>query len=128
MAFLKRLGYYLVGLSIGIVFLTFFLKNKSEETGTEFCYFPNCRTLKDIRSKPLSYSDEVNRLIANGELDSLDIVYFLKEGEVDFGSSDTKSEPCKMYFIQGLLNEEEAVLKVHNCKEKAILEEIIPKS
>ena len=59
MEFLKRLGFYMIGLAIGIVFLAFFLKKKSEETGTEFCYFPNCRTLKDIRSKPLSYSDEI---------------------------------------------------------------------
>ncbi len=54
MAFLKRLGYYMVGLAIGIVILTFLLKKKTTETGTSFCYFPNCRVLKELRSKPLS--------------------------------------------------------------------------
>jgi len=124
MAFLKRLGFYLVGLSIGIVFLTLFLKKKSDETGTEFCYFPNCRTLKDIRSKPLSYSEEINKLLEEKKLDTLDIAYFLKEGEVDFGKSDTKSEPCKTYFIAGTIKDKEAVLKIRNCLEKAILEQV----
>ena len=57
MAFLRRLGWYLVGLSIGIVFLVFFLKKKSGEEGIDFCYFPNCRVLKDMRSKPLTFGE-----------------------------------------------------------------------
>ncbi len=124
MAFLKRLGFYLVGLSIGIVFLTVFLKKKTEETGTEFCYFPNCRTLKDLRSKPISYSDEIKRLMEEKKLDTLDIAYFLRKGEVDFGKSDTKSKPCKTYFIEGLVKDKEALMKVINCTEKVRLEEV----
>jgi len=124
MAFLKRLGFYLVGLSIGIVFLTLFLKKKSEETGAEFCYFPNCRTLKDIRSKSLSYSESINTMLAEKQLDSLDIVRFLNDGDVDFGRSDTRSDTCKTYFIEGLLKERTAVLKVRNCREKATVEEL----
>ncbi len=125
MAFLKRLGFYLVGLSIGIVFLTIFLKKKSEETGVEFCYFPNCRTLKDIRSKQMLYSEDMNRMLADKELDSLDIATILREGEVDFGRSDTESAPCKTYFIEGFIKKKEAVLKVTNCLEEVLIEEII---
>lgn len=125
MAFLKRLGYYLVGLSIGIVFLTFFLKNKSEETGTEFCYFPNCRTLKNIRSKPLAYSDAIKSMMDEGRLDSLDISRFLNEGDVDFGSSDTDSKPCKTYVVKESLNGKDAAMKISNCSEEAVLEEIV---
>lgn len=124
MAFLKRLGFYLVGLSIGIVFLTLFLKKKSEETGTEFCYFPNCRTLKDIRSKPLTYSEEIERLFQNEELDSLDIHTALTQGEVDFSISDTHSKPCKTYFINTTADNRNAVLKIMNCEQKAIVESI----
>ena len=127
MAFLKRLGYYLVGLSIGIVFLTFFLKNKSEETGTEFCYFPNCRTLKNIRSKPLAYSDAIKSMMDEGRLDSLDISRFLNEGDVDFGSSDTDSKPCKTYVVKESLNGRDAAMKISNCSEEAVLEEIVIK-
>jgi len=125
MAFLKRLGFYLVGLSIGIVFLTIFLKKKTEQTGTEFCYFPNCRTLKDIRSKPISYSENINTMLADKQLDSLDIVGFLNDGEVDFGRSDTKSKLCKTYYIDGYVKEKEAVLKVRNCREEVVIEEIV---
>lgn len=124
MAFLKRLGFFLFGLSIGLVFLTVFLKKKSQETGTEFCYFPNCRTLKDIRSKQISYSDAVNGLIRQQELDSTDINGFLYNGEVDFGKSETKTEPCKTYYIEGFVKDMAATLKVKNCSEKAIIESI----
>lgn len=125
MAFLKRLGFYLVGLSIGIVFLTVFLKKKTEATGTQFCYFPNCRTLKDIRSKPMSYSEDIHRMLAEKQLDSLDILRILTDGEVDFGRSDTESKPCKTYFVEGTIREKEAILKVRNCREKVVLEEFV---
>lgn len=124
MAFLKRLGFFLFGLAIGLVFLAIFLKKKSDETGVEFCYFPNCRTLKDIRSKPLSYSDEVREMFENGELDTLDIKNLLTEGTVDFDKSDTKSKDCKTYFIEGEFKEEKRIMKVKNCTDKAILENI----
>ncbi|WP_291871117.1 DUF4258 domain-containing protein [Maribacter sp.] len=121
MAFVKRLGYFLFGLSIGIVFLTFFFKKKSDETGVSlsFCYLPNCRVLKNIRSKPLHYSEEINQLLLNKELDSLDIVFLLREGDVDFSKSDTKSNPCKTYLIEGELHGKEVSLTVKNCTNKA---------
>lgn len=124
MAFLKRLGFFLFGLSIGLVFLTVFLKKKSEETGTQFCYFPNCRTLKDIRSKPLSYSHAIEQLVQNKQLDSLDIKGFLQNGDVDFGRSETKTTPCKTYYIEGTVDEKSATLKVKNCPDKAVVESL----
>ncbi|MDX1362898.1 hypothetical protein [Arenibacter latericius] len=124
MAFLKRLGFYLIGLAIGIVFLTFFLKKKTEETGTEFCYFPNCRTLKDIRSKDITYSEAINTLLKSKKLDSTDIANFLHNGDVDFKNSDTKSAPCKTYLIENPIRNKTAILKVKNCPEKSILEDI----
>jgi len=122
--FLKRLGYYLVGLSIGIVFLTFFFKKKSEETGVSFCYLPNCRTLKDIRSKQMYYSNEAKKQIAELQLDSLDIKFVLTEGVVDFGNSDTKSTPCKMYLVNSEIKEKEISFTMKNCKDKVTLQEI----
>tara|TARA_R110000796_G_scaffold47977_5_gene115089 strand:+ start:48204 stop:48584 length:381 start_codon:yes stop_codon:yes gene_type:complete len=124
MAFLKRLGFFIFGLSIGLVFLTIFLKKKSQETGTEFCYFPNCRTLKDIRAKQISYSDAVGQLIQQQELDSTDINGFLYNGEVDFGKSETKTKPCKTYYIEGMVKDKAAILKVKNCSEKAVIESV----
>ncbi len=127
MALIKRLGFFLVGLSIGIMFLTFFLRKKTEQSGFDFCYLPNCRTLKNIRLKPMSNSGEIERMLANKELDSLDIVRFLNDGDVDFGRSDTETEPCRTYYIEGWIKEKEAVLKVTDCLEDAVLEEIVVK-
>lgn len=124
MAFLKRLGFFIFGLSIGLVFLTIFLKKKSQETGTEFCYFPNCRTLKDIRAKQISYSDAIGQLIQQQELDSTDINGFLYNGEVDFGKSETKTKPCKTYYIEGMVKDKAAIFKVKNCSEKAVIESV----
>ncbi|MDX1328231.1 MAG: DUF4258 domain-containing protein [Arenibacter sp.] len=124
MAFLKRLGFYLIGLAIGIVFLTVFFKKKTEGTDTEFCYFPNCRTLKDIRSKEVTYSDAINKLLEENKLDSTDINHFLRNGNVDFRNSDTKSTPCKTYLIEAPINDKKAILRVSNCPEKSILEDI----
>ena len=118
MDFLKRLGYFLFGLSVGIVLLTFFFKKKYKGTDVSFCYFPNCRTLKDIRSKPLYYSEVLDQMLKNKEIDSTDIENFLYNGDVDFGSSDTKSVPCKTYFIEGEFRNKQAVLKVINCTKK----------
>lgn len=121
--FIKRLGYFLVGLSIGIVFLAFFLKKKSDQTGVSFCYFPNCRVLKDLRSKPLYYSDEISESLKNKEIDTLGINSFFTDGEVNFGDSDTKSTPCKTYLIEHEIANKEVILKVKNCPERVTIME-----
>lgn len=127
MALLKRIGWYLVGLSIGLIFLVFFLKKKSEDTGVEFCYFPNCRVLKDIRSKPLSFSDEIKETMQVEGMDSLMITSFLKEGSIDFGNSDTQASPCKLYIIKKEFDDRQFSLNVENCKEKAIIKSLSKK-
>ncbi|MBU2996188.1 DUF4258 domain-containing protein [Cellulophaga baltica] len=125
MSFLKRLGFFIFGLSIGIVFLTFFFKNKAKETGSEFCYLPNCRVLKDLRSKSYSYSDEVTAMMASGEIDSLTIKSFFTDGDVDFNKSDTKSKPCKTYVIEHENTKNEVqFLTVTNCPKKIVIEKI----
>lgn len=121
MGFVRRLGWYLVGLSIGIVFLVFFFKKKSDETGAEFCYFPNCRVLKDMRSKTLIFGDELPEKYK----DTLLIKTFLTDGNVDFGRSDTKSEPCKMYHISTNFNQEDLSAQIKNCKDRIIVESIL---
>ncbi|MEC7264163.1 MAG: DUF4258 domain-containing protein [Bacteroidota bacterium] len=116
MGFLKRLGWYLVGLSIGLVFLGFFLKKKSGENGLEFCYLPNCRVLKDMRSKTLTFGESLPEQYRDTTL----ILQFLTDGDVDFGKSDTKAEPCKVYYIV----KESVYLKILNCSDKILVEDI----
>ncbi|MEO0573494.1 MAG: DUF4258 domain-containing protein [Bacteroidota bacterium] len=115
--FFKRLGWYLVGFSIGLIFLVFFVK-KSGATVMELCYFPNCRVLKDIRSKPISYA---NGLETNFSKDSVLWYSFFKEGNIDFGASETKSEPCKTYIIT---NNENKNISLKNCPESVVVESL----
>ncbi len=122
MAFLRRLGWYLVGLSIGIVFLVFFLKKKSGENGIDFCYFPNCRVLKDMRSKPLVFGEELPERYK----DTLLIKSFLEDGDIDFGKSDTQSESCKTYYINHTDGTSDQVLKAQNCSDKLVVLEVKP--
>jgi predicted transcriptional regulator len=116
MPFLKRLGYFLIGLSIGLIFLALFLKRKTDETGTEFCYLPNCRVLKELRSKPLRIDTTLKK-----PTDSLLIQYLLREGDVDFGQSDTRAEPCKIYRISGSKEERTLKITVENCDSFVLL-------
>ncbi|MGB5359609.1 DUF4258 domain-containing protein [Eudoraea sp.] len=124
MAFLKRLGFYLIGLSIGLVFLFFFLKKKSDETGVSFCYLPNCRVLKELRSKPITYSKEIEQLVADQTLDSLSIAYFMNEGDVNFKKSDTKNTTCNTYSIEGIVKEKLMALTVKNCDSTTLIDKI----
>ena len=123
-SFFKRLGFYLVGLSIGIVFLAFFFKKKTEETGVSFCYFPNCRTLKDMRSKPIEYSNRISEMLTNKELDTLELQAFFIDGEVNFSSSDTKAIPCKKYLVEHELGGVLVTMFVDNCANKVVITDL----
>ena len=112
MSFLKRFGYYLIGLSIGLIFLAVFLRKKSESTGTEFCYLPNCRVLKSLRTKPLKFINETG-----AHLDSTAIHYLLSEGEVLFSESQPRFKPCGIFIVQGEMNGEMFKLTLRNCED-----------
>lgn len=120
MGFLKRLGWYLIGLSIGLIFLVFFLKKKSGEGGIDFCYLPNCRVLKDMRSKPFTFSESLPEQYR----DTLLIQSFFKDGDVDFGKSNTKSKPCKTYYISHDYNGQELELTAKSCEKVVTVENI----
>lgn len=108
-----------------MVILTFIFRNKTEGTDAAFCYFPNCRTLKELRSKPRTYSPEIDRKMVSGQLDSLDIARFLSDGDVDFGRSSPRETPCKYYLIKGEVATQKAELGVRDCLDKIIVETLV---
>lgn len=110
MAFLKRFGFYLIGFSIGIIFLAFFLRKKSDETGVEFCYLPNCRVLKALREQPLMVAEELEQ-----RADTAAVRYLLREGDVDFSGSDPRAEPCGLYQVDGTYKELQLRLTLQRC-------------
>lgn len=112
--FIKRLGWYLVGLSIGLLFFVFILKKKSGDNRLEFCYLPNCRVLKELRTKPMEFSTELQKQL-NQDKDSLLFYSYFGDGDVLFSKSDTKSKPCNFYVIE---NKKGQLIKVTNCPNK----------
>lgn len=120
-----RLAFYLFGLFIGIIFLYYFLTAKAESRGVTFCYLPNCRVLKDLRSKPFYYSAEASKVLQQPAIDTLDIKEILLNGSVDFSKSDTKAKGTKTYVVNGQTKtKQNIVLTLKNQTEKVVLESI----
>jgi len=106
-----------------MIFLVFFLKKKSGEEGIDFCYFPNCRVLKDMRSKTLTFSES----LPEEYKDTLLLQSFLEDGDVDFGKSDTKSEPCKTYYVSQTIDGENLEMQVKSCKQEITVQKVSEK-
>ncbi|MFI2742604.1 DUF4258 domain-containing protein [Zhouia sp. PK063] len=121
MDLLKRIGFYLIGFSIGIVFVAYFFKEKH----TEFCYLPNCRVLKSIRENHISYSPEAQEMLQNNVFDSTGIKPILYNGDVDFSKSETHTKPCRRYYIDAEMKQKTVSIQVKNCDSTAVIEKII---
>lgn len=121
MKFTQRLAYYLFGTLIGCMFLFFFFGQKK----TEFCYFPNCRVLKDIRNKPITYSEQAEQVLAQGWINQEDIRRTLTYGKVDFSNSKHKFDNGVVYLIKGKNTKDEPlILELVNYQDKALLKNI----
>lgn len=121
MKLIQRIGYYLGGFSIGLVILAFFLNGKK----TSCSYGPDSRVLKNINSKKLVYSPNVSALLNNNSLDSTDINYILKKGDINFSESTPRQKPCGVYAVEGTHNDDEITLTVENCDSTATILNLI---
>lgn len=121
MKFSQRLAYYLFGFLIGGMFLFYFFGEKK----TEFCYLPNCRVLKDLRSKPVTYSDNIKETFKEGWVSDQDVKNSLQYGDVDFSKSNVPLEKGKLYVIQGRNAENEKItIEIINYEDKIKLHAI----
>lgn len=114
MHILKRIAYYLGGFSIGLIILAFFFSGKK----TSCAYFPEARVLKNLRAKAYTLSPEAEQSLATLQLDTVAINRLLKVGDVDFGESETRREPCSHYVIYGTSEEGlDLKMELENCLE-----------
>ncbi|WP_372792237.1 hypothetical protein [Lutibacter sp.] len=120
MTFKQRLPYFLGGLTIGIIVVTFFLGKKE----TTFDYLPNSRVLKNIRIKAPVFSSEVLTLINSKKIDSTAISQILKNGDVDIRNK-IKLDSCTQYIIKGSRDLKNITLTVINCESTAIIKNIV---
>ena len=114
----KRFGLYGFGFAIGIVLVFFFLGGKNSSCN----WLPNARMLEIIRSKQISYSEEIQSKIKDATIDSTDINYILVEGDIDFSKSQVKNNPCRNYLINGELDDQEVSITVIICDSLATIE------
>ena len=121
MKFIDRLGYYLGGFAIGLIFLAFFLSGKR----TSCNYFPDARVLEDIRSKQQVYSNTALRKIDLYRIDTAQITFILQRGDIDFGRSNTGLDSCNIYLVTGEAAEKNLELSVQNCDSIATLQDIV---
>jgi hypothetical protein len=117
----KRFGFYGFGFIIGLFLLFFFLSGK--KTGCD--YGPDARTLKNIRIKERIFSPEVLTALANNSLDTAAISSLLKQGDVLFSESNTELDSCKIYAIEGVVQEKNLKMMVENCSETATVTSLI---
>jgi len=119
---LRRTGFYLGGVAIGLVIFAFLIRGRGVKC--EFSYLPNARTLKNIRMKERQFSPEMRQLIDNKQIDTAEVSNILTYGDVDFSRSKVKIDSCKLYIIEGMLRNKEIELIVLNCDSTAQIQTI----
>jgi hypothetical protein len=120
MKFIHRLGYYLGGFSIGLIFLAFFLSGKRASCD----YGPDARVLKNIGLKQLTYSEVSKEMLSTRQIDTTTIALILKHGDVNFSKSNTDLETCKIYVDYKTVEEKEIELTIENCETIATVKNI----
>ena len=120
MKLIHRVGYYLGGFSIGLIFLAFFLRGKN----TSCDYGPNARTIKNISIKKKLYTENAHKEMKVLKLDSIVLNKLIQTGNVNFSESDTKSDGCKTYLIENNLNDKDIAIIVKNCDSVASILDI----
>ncbi|MDA9316718.1 DUF4258 domain-containing protein [Polaribacter sp.] len=116
----KRIFYYLVGLSLGSVAVYFFWQKKN----ASFDYGPDARTLKTLRIRERLFSEQAKLSMQQHRIDTTMISNILYLGDVDFGKSDQRKKPCGEYYITGTDALESIHLLIKRCDSTATIEEI----
>lgn len=115
MKLIYRFLYFFGGFGIGIIILFFFLSGKK----TSCDYGIQARTLKNIRLKDRSFTDESLSFFTNNKIDTSEVTNILKTGKVLFSESEARLKPCGFYVIQGKVSEKTMKIEVSNCEDSA---------
>lgn len=120
---IKRIGYYLLGLSLGSIGVYFFWQKKK----ATFDYGMDARTLKTIRIKERLFSEDAKNAMQKFDIDTLRISTILKTGDVDFSKGNPRQKPCAEYYISGENELKNISLWVKRCDSTATIEKVIVK-
>lgn len=120
MKLFKRIGYYLIGVSLGSIIVLFIWKGKD----VAFPYGPDARTLSSIRKKTLTYSESAKNSMNEFKIDTTYINAILLTGDVKFGKSEPRKKPCAEYYITGNHNEKQVDFYVIRCDSTATIDKV----
>ena len=96
MKFLKKLLFFLLGVSLGTMAVVFMFGDRDD---IQCSYFPNDRVLYDIRGKEMIIPADIQRQLDENSLDTTDIQEMMRGGKVDFDKTDRNMDSCKTYWI-----------------------------
>ncbi|SEH97690.1 hypothetical protein SAMN02927937_02495 [Paenimyroides aquimaris] len=123
MKFSQRLAYYLFGLLLGGFIVYYFFNEKD----AQFCYLPNCRVLKDLRSKPINISEKAQISFDNALITMNDVKACLTYGDVDFSKSNIAVKGGKLYIIEGQNTKKEPItIEMINYTGKVLIKDVYP--
>ncbi|TVZ54975.1 hypothetical protein OD91_0214 [Lutibacter sp. Hel_I_33_5] len=117
----KRIFYYLIGLSLGAIGVYFFWQKKN----ASFDYGMDARTLKTIRIRDRVYSDEAKIKMTQHNIDTLKIAAILQNGDVDFGKGKPRQKPCAEYYVTGKKELKTVSLLIERCDSTATIKKVI---
>ncbi len=102
MRIIQRVGYYLIGVAIGIVLLAIFVKGKMKDRILDFAYLPEARVLKSLSNMSFTLSAKAKQTPLGNEIDSTWLSSFYKNADIDFSNSNPRKEAClKEYTVNG---------------------------
>lgn len=121
MNFWKRLRFYLIGVSIGVVLVLLFFGPRSMQCS----YFPNSRALEEAKIYPMSYSENAKQTIDSEKMDSVFIYneIFKKSKITNFGTEEVRATPCRTYRAQ-YREEKKLDIVFQICKKQTLISEI----
>ncbi len=114
--FIRRLGFFLLGTTIGVFLLNKFLSKKN----ASFDYFGDARVLKSIRIKPhFEYSDKVKAIMQENSIDTTAVKTLLFDGDVILNESNRGKQECNTYLIEPTEKTAPFSIRVMRCDSVA---------
>lgn len=118
MTFTQRLLKYLMGVSIGLVFVAMAFGPRAFSCN----YFPNARVLEEATAKNLKLTNEAAVFFETEGLDSTFLQKKLfSKSKVDFDKSDKNGVPCRTYLADYKDDTKDYQMVFEICKETSKL-------
>ena len=120
MNLLRRFLFFFFGSHLGCPIFAFGQPSGLHVAVGSLCYLPNCRVLKDLRSKPLTLAESLKDYSVE------QLTPLFHDGDIDFSRSDTHSA-CRTYIIKGEDTAHTPMeITVESCAKKVTITAIKP--